>query len=173
MESYFSVSYPSLPFFLTEKLIFMESMEDVLSNTQPHSLLEWLRLVQQHDPNEGYVVTAVRHYKERHFMPNFQHEYIVLSVNPRPPPDGPEPMTVPTILRISRTITNHTLSAWIGLWGPADDTVVVEGPADQFHPGDDKLLHHLLFPHSMAPSLRVISNIIYQVRIIMPRYHLI
>ncbi|KAF8440890.1 hypothetical protein L210DRAFT_3538724 [Boletus edulis BED1] len=167
MESYSSVSYPSLPFFLTsKKLIFMESMEDVLSNTQSHSLLEWLRLVQQHDPNEGYVVTAVRHYKERHFM---QREYIVLSVHLRPP----EPTAVPTILCISRTIIDHTLSARVGLWGPAYDTVAVEGPADQFHPGDDKLLYRLNFSYATAPSLHGISRKIYRVHAAMPRYHLI
>ncbi|KAF8134006.1 hypothetical protein EV363DRAFT_1325312 [Boletus edulis] len=136
MESYSSVSYPSSPFFLSEKLVFMESMEDILSNTQSHSLLEWLRLVQQHDPNEGYVVTTLRHYKEWHFM---QREYVVL----------------------------------VGLWGLAYDTVAVEGPADQFHPGDDKLLYRLNLSYATAPSLHGISRKIYRVHVAMPRYHLI
>ena len=130
-------------------------METVLSVMQSHSPGAWLRLVRENDPDQHYVVTAVSHYREKSPWPDFQPEYLALVVQPHP--DEPQPVIAPTLIKVSRNVLGHALPARLGLWGSADDTVTVMGPAAdiQLH---DKLLHQLTWAPKDAPRLKCISR---------------
>lgn len=169
MEFYIDVSFPSFPF--SEKpAIYKDSMQATLSNTQPHSPGAWLQLVRQRDPDRQYVVTAVSHYKEHSPFPDFQHEYILLFVQDRTP--SFQPTIAPLAIRVSRSITNHSLPARLGLWGPADDTVAVLGVATTIHLPDERLFH-LTWTPGCAPSLERVSTFILGVHRFMPQYCLL
>ena len=144
-------------------------MEAVLSNIQPNPPRNWLRLIRQHDPNGQYVVIAMSHFKERSTWPDLQHEFLLLFVQLRPPPNQLAPTAAPIAIKVSRTIFDHAILAQLGLWGPAVDTV---------HPttstqteGAERLQHFTWVPHG-APSLANISLIVFLVQKTMPHYRL-
>lgn len=164
MECCTDVVYPFFVFPPPEKLVSI--MQAVLDGTQCYSPGDWLAIVRQHDPDHRYIVTAVSQFKQRSLFPDFQHEYVLLSVRSRDP-------TTPTItiIRVSRTITNHTLPTQLGLWGPADDSVTVIGNSNHVQIHDKRILH-LTWAPDEAPDLEQVSMVVDWVHRLLPRYHL-
>ena len=168
MEFNFATLYPSLPFLLAEKAA-MFPMEAMLNNTQsdPMTPKAWLQFVRQNDPDGQYVVTTVAHYKKYSLWPSLQHEYINLFVQQRPSPHHP-PLALDTfLLTVSRTITGPILTAQLGLWGPAKDTVAVRDPVTD---NPDKRLGHITWALEDAPCLSSILFVITLVHLQMPTY---
>lgn len=123
---------------------------------------EWMGIiVQHHDPQRQYVVTAISHYKEWPPFPSCQQEYIILVIEPEPhhSPGQPQPPEVPTVVKVSRTIQGAACLARLGMYGNAVDTVSVLGPVTTINiPHNSKCIHHLTWPAKQAPSLVVISR---------------
>ena len=170
MEFYFSALYSSLPFPLAEKVA-ESPMEAALSNVASHTPGNWFDLVLQNDPNRQYVVTAVSHYKEQSAWPNYQHEYLILSIQHKPSHQSSAPGSVTFQIKVSRTITGHALPARLGLWGSAADTIEVRGSATAAIP--DRQLHRLTWAPDDAPRLVTISFIINEIHSEIPQYRLL
>ena len=174
MEFYFTVFYSSLPFPLAEKAA-ESPMQATLTNAASYAPGNWLSLVRENNHNRQYIVTELSHYKERSAWPDCQHEYLILLVQLRPSPnqssapDGPGPFQ----LKISHTITGHSLPACLGLWGHAEDTIEVRGSAAAAAAIQDQQLHRLAWVPEDAPSLFTISFLINEIHFKIPRYFLL
>ena len=168
MEFNLATLYSSLPFLLAEKVAVFP-MDAMLNDTQtdPMEPKTWFQFVCQHDPDGQYVVTTVAHYKKRSLLADLQHEYINLFVQQRPSPHQPSPALDTFLLTASRTITGPTLTAQLGIWGPAEDTVAVRDPVAD---NPDEQLSHITWALEDAPRLSRISFVITLVHLQMPTY---
>ncbi|KAF8423192.1 hypothetical protein L210DRAFT_3570456 [Boletus edulis BED1] len=159
------VLYPS--FFLpSEKAT--SSLQTVFNTPARHTPREWLDIVLENDPEHNYIVTNLWHYKQR-LLPllDFQHESIILEVQPRP---LPSPALPPTLIKVSRTIVNRSFPARLGLWGSTTDTIEILPLGTQFI---DHCLHQLTWSQNRAPDLYHISRFINAIHTAMPRYFLV
>ncbi|KAH0840159.1 hypothetical protein J3R83DRAFT_1142 [Lanmaoa asiatica] len=131
MESYISILFSLLERPTNSKF----AMQAVLDDIQPLTPRAWRDLLIQLVPasERHYVVTDVSRFKKGSLFPNYQHEFIVLVAHPNPT----RPAEVPIAIQVSRSIRGNVISARLGLWGPADDTVTV-------------LSHSYKTPHEVA-----------------------
>ncbi|KAG6370542.1 hypothetical protein JVT61DRAFT_11330 [Boletus reticuloceps] len=168
MEFFFDV-FSLLP--PTEKPAAMsQSMEKtILDTAQSYSPNGWMEHIFQCDCSEleCYVVTDLFHYKEQKAFPDFQHEYIVLRVQPKSSSTSAPPHTD---IKISRTIRNHALPTRLGLWGSATDTVEVQSPPSAV---PVQQIHRLTWQQNNAPTLLRISYLVSTVHHRMPYYCLL
>ncbi|KAF8443321.1 hypothetical protein L210DRAFT_3535555 [Boletus edulis BED1] len=134
-----------------------QSMEAILHTAQSYSPNGWMEHIFQCNCSEleRYVITDVFHFKEQKAFPDFKHEYIVLRVQPKSSSCTSAPPH--TDIKLSRTIRNHGLSARLGLWGSATDTVEVQAPPSAVPVQE---IHRLTWQQNNAPDLLRISYLV-------------
>ncbi|KAF8125123.1 hypothetical protein EV363DRAFT_1351574 [Boletus edulis] len=149
MEFFFDV-FSLLP--PTEKPAAMaQSMEAILHTAQSYSPNGWMEHIFQCNCSEleRYVITDVKHSR----ILSMNTLYYVYSPNPPLSTSAPPH----TDITLSRTIRNHGLSARLGLWGSATDTVEVQAPPSAVPVQE---IHRLTWQQNNAPDLLRISYLV-------------
>ena len=170
---FFILPFPQL---LLEKRLSISPMNALLADhNRSRTPAQWCNELTRHDPLEAYIVFDLAHYKERS-LKSYQREFLWLRVRRR---DGPAEEDAPFwLLKVERTIQNHTLAARLGLWGEATDSITVLNPdtssPDTLATSDPDAavcLKHLTWAPPVAPPLRRFSGLVRKVKRSMPRYH--
>lgn len=160
---------------LSKKLFPMQSI--LTDNQTQWTPPEWRQTLARYDPQQHYVISHAYHFKERKPFPDFQHEFVLLVIQP-----GvalPQPAIASAVVKISRSIRGNGLLSRLGLYGTADDTITVLGHNVDIEalvtPGLHKMLHHLTWdPHpETRPSLADASIFISHIHQSLPHYSLL
>ena len=137
-----------------------------------HSPIEWRTDLSGLDPRQQqYIVTQAAHYKERPPFPDFQHEFITLTVQLRPGLHS-QPPEDPVLIKVSRTILGNTILARLGIYGAVTDTIRVLGSAATYHIHHYRL-NYLTWTVAHAPLLVDVAALIAGVHRAIPMYCLI
>ena len=146
------------------------ALRDAIADDQTWTPTGWRRLLSRLDPQRQYIVTEAAQYKEWPPFPDYQHEYITLTIQPHP--SQPQPPEGPVIIKVSRTILGNTISARLGIYGDATDTISILGRTATYRT-HHRRLNRLTWTPGEAPLLANVTTLIVLIHRAMPTYHLI
>ena len=146
-------------------------MQNILGEVTHRTPIEWTETIAHQDHQREYIVTEVHLYKEKAPFPDLQHEYILLIIRSRASSEA-------YCVKVSRSIKGNSFLARVGIYGPADDTVITLGNHSSVNVAhalahSHNLLRRLTWTPEHAPPLLKISFFISEINEALPHYYLL